>query len=278
MRRRLREAGLETPDLEARVLLEAAFGAQPPPRHRWDESTAPDPARLDALVARRLAGEPAQRILGQAGFWTLDLALGPETLVPRPETETVVSATLDRLRRERRADQPLSLLDLGTGGGAILLALLSELPRASGVGVDRAQGALRIAAQNARACGLRDRASWREGDWTSDLAGTFDVVLSNPPYVASAEIAGLAVEVREHDPWLALDGGVDGLDAYRAILPALPEVLAPAGFAVLEFGLGQADAIVALGAASGLRTDEVRRDLAGVDRVVVFSVEGPPRG
>jgi release factor glutamine methyltransferase len=250
---RLRPAAGDAARIEARWLIEAAGG---------------DAGLLERQILRRLAGEPLDRIIGRRGFWTLDLAVTPDVLSPRPDTETIVRAALDHVTGAR--DRICRILDLGTGSGAILLALLAELPHAHGVGVDISAAALSIATANARANGLADRTEWRLGSWADPVTGQFDIVVSNPPYIPSAEIAGLDVEVRDHDPALALDGGADGLDCYRAILPALPGLLAEGGVAVLEIGLGQADAVPALAATAGLAVIEIRPDLGGVPRAVVL--------
>jgi len=220
-----------------------------------------------ALAARRGRGEPVARITGTKGFWTLDLALSPETLVPRPDTETVVEAALGWARRSGRADAPLAILDLGTGSGAILLALLSELPAAHGLGIDRAEGAARTAGANASRHGLEGRAAFAVSDWATAVAGRFDLVVSNPPYIPREEIAALAVDVRDFDPDIALDGGPDGLDAYRIILAGLDGLLAAEGRGFLEIGKGQAQSVSAIAESHGFRA-VLHRDLAGIDRVV----------
>lgn len=233
----------------------------------------PDEAlRLEAALARRLAGEPVARILGAWEFWGLPFRLAPETLVPRPDTETVVEAALAAVP-DRAA--PLRILDLGTGSGCILVALLRELPRARGLGLDRALPALRTARGNARMNGVGARAAFVAGDWCDALSGPFDLVVSNPPYVARGLIPHLDREVRAHDPAAALDGGADGLDAYRRILDGLRPgaILAPGGTLVLEIGFDQAEAVRALGRAAGLVDRGPTRDLAGRDRALVF---GPP--
>ncbi|GLS56238.1 release factor glutamine methyltransferase [Methylobacterium gregans] len=224
-------------------------------------------SRLADALHRRLAGEPVARILGAWEFWGLPFRLSPETLVPRPDTETLVDAAL-RLRPDRSA--PLRVLDLGTGSGCILTALLSEYPQAFGVGLDRSPGALRTARINADLNGVGARAAFLAGDWCDPLAGPpFDLVVSNPPYIATGVIVGLDREVREHDPAAALDGGADGLAAYRRILEALPGRLAPGGAALLEIGFDQAAALEAL--AAGFPQREIVRDLAGHDRVMILA-------
>ncbi len=266
VRRRLESAGVDTPVFEARLLLEAGAGVS-----RLDIVT--DPRRpmsdaqveaVDALVQRREAREPMSHIIGRRHFWTLDLAVSPDVLTPRPETELLVEFALKTLA----PDQPARVLDLGVGSGAILLAVLNERPKATGVGVDRSAAALAIAAANAEALKLSDRIELVEGDWANGVTETFDLVLSNPPYVASNDIPALAPEVARYEPKLALDGGADGLDAYRAITASLARLLKPGGVFAFEVGQGQADAVAALAAAQGLFTTPALRDLAGIPRVV----------
>lgn len=226
-------------------------------------------ARLQSFARRRLTGEPVARILGVREFWGLSLHLSADTLVPRPDTETVIEAALDILRAERRHDDPLQIVDLGTGSGAILLALLSELPHAFGIGTDINPAALRTARANARQLGFAPRAHFVACDYASALNGGFDLIVSNPPYIRSADIAALAVEVRDHDPRRALDGGPDGLDAYRVIAPAAARLLAPGGILIVEFGHDQSDAIADLVTAAGLTLcGSPRRDLSGIRRAL----------
>lgn len=225
--------------------------------------------RLEAALARRLAGEPVARILGAWEFWGLPFRLAPETLVPRPDTETVVEAALAAVP-DRAA--PGRILDLGTGSGCILVALLRELPRARGLGLDRSLPALRTARENARVNGVGARAGFVAGDWCDALEAPFDLVVSNPPYIARGLIPALAREVRAHDPVAALDGGTDGLDAYRRILGGLRAgaILAPGGTLVLEIGFDQAEPVRALARAAGLAVRGLSRDLAGHDRALIF--------
>jgi release factor glutamine methyltransferase len=267
LRRALDAAGIENPAVDARVLLTHALAigavalATDPERALGREGAR----RLRAVAERRLAREPVARIVGEREFWGLPFELSPDTLVPRPETETVVETAL-RLRPEptRR------LLDLGTGSGCLLVALLHEMGSASGVGVDRAPAALATARRNARRNAVANRAGFVASDWGAALAGRFDVIVSNPPYVASGVIQGLAPEVRGHDPALALDGGADGLCAYRAILAQAAALLAPAGLVVLEIGFDQGDTVPALAARSGFAVQEIARDLAGHRRAVAL--------
>ncbi|MDQ0390619.1 peptide chain release factor N(5)-glutamine methyltransferase [Labrys monachus] len=265
----LREAGLPTPELDARWLVAEAAGVEAS-RIVLDGGRALAPeavAKAEGFVARRLAGEPVDRILGTRDFWGLAFRLAPATLSPRPDTETLVGACLEALP-DRQA--PYRLLDLGTGTGAILIALLVERPAATGIGIDKAAEAVVAARENARANGVADRACFAEGDWTNGLDGPFDLIVSNPPYIPAADIEGLDREVREHDPRLALDGGEDGLDAYRAITRAAPALLAPGGILALELGIGQEEAVAALMRAAGLAIlAPARKDLSGVARALL---------
>ncbi len=264
----LGRAGIEQPRREARLLIAAAIGSGPETVLGYPERplSGSEKRMAEALVARRCAREPLSRILGRREFWGLPFQLSPATLDPRPESETLVEAVLDSLDDKTR---PLRLLDLGTGSGCLLLALLSALPAAEGLGVDRAPEALRTAAANARALGLAERARFAASDWGAALAGGWDLVVCNPPYVVEGEIAGLAPEVAAHDPRLALSGGPDGLDAYRSLIPGLLHLLVEGGFAVLEIGVGQAEAVVGLLGEAGLRCRAPRRDLAGHDRCIL---------
>lgn len=266
---RFAAAGIDTPEADARTLVREAFGLDAARliARSGEAADADGVARLDGLILRRLAGEPVDRILGRREFWGLDFTLAPDTLAPRADTETVVQAALDAVGGR---DRPLAVLDLGVGSGCILLALLSELPRATGVGVDRAFGAARAARANAERLGLGARARFVVGDWGTALGSRFDLVVSNPPYIASADLAGLDREVREHDPARALDGGADGLDAYRAIVADLPARLAPGGVAALELGAGQEADVASLVEAAGLRVGgPAWIDLGGVPRALV---------
>ncbi|MGH1574653.1 peptide chain release factor N(5)-glutamine methyltransferase [Methylobacterium sp. P31] len=237
-----------------------------------------DAAAIDAALARRLAGEPVARILGAWEFWGLPFKLAPETLVPRPDTEILVESALACVP-DRTA--PLRCLDLGTGSGCILAALLSELPASFGIGLDRSPAALRVARNNAAMNGLGDRAAFVAGDWCDGIRGVFDLVVSNPPYIARAVIPTLAREVRAHDPVAALDGGPDGLDAYRRILDGVRAgaLLAPAGTLIVEIGYDQAEAVQNLARAAGFTVCGLVRDLAGNDRVLRFRLaQGLPSG
>ena len=256
-------------DLDARLLVGHALGLDASGLivHAQRPVSEADAARAMAVAERRIAGEPVARIVGEKEFWSLALRLSPETLVPRPDTETVVEAALAWARRGGRARGPLTILDLGTGSGAILLALLSELPAASGVGIDIAEGAARTASANAQRLNLGHRARFAVADWTDGLLGRFDIVVSNPPYVKAGDIPELSLEVSRFDPQIALDGGADGLAAYRVILARLDGILAAQGAAFLEVGAGQAQSVAESAEMLGFEADR-RKDLVGIDRVV----------
>jgi release factor glutamine methyltransferase len=250
-RRRLEAAGVDAP-----VIL-----TDP---HRLLD--APQQAALDILLVRREAREPVSHILGRKGFWSVELKVTADVLTPRPDTETVVDALLKSLP----AEQPMRILDLGVGSGAILLALLAERPAWSGVGVDISIAALEIARENAALLKLQDRASFVHASWTEGQPdAAFDAVASNPPYIPSADIAGLEPEVSVHEPRLALDGGPDGLDAYRLLAPEVLRVLKPGGVFTLEIGHNQGQAVEALMQQAGAGYCRVIGDLGGRDRVVI---------
>lgn len=262
-------AGVEDATLDARILMEGALGldAASIDQLRPFDSTAQ--GRLDAYAARRLRGEPVWRILGEREFWGLPFRLSPATLEPRPDTETLVEAALAALKHRR--DEPLAILDLGTGTGCLLIALLSEFRAARGVGVDLSEEACVTARDNAALNGVADRAAIRQGEWTHGLSQRFDLIVSNPPYIPTAVIATLSEAVREHDPLLALDGGDDGLACYRALAASLPDALVPGGLAILEIGAGQGPDVTVLMSAAGLRFAGSRRDLGGHERALLFT-------
>ncbi|MBB4265627.1 peptide chain release factor N(5)-glutamine methyltransferase [Roseospira visakhapatnamensis] len=282
---RLVAAGIPPDDarLDARVLLAHVLGLPSPAGLglRLDDALSEAAAEgFAALIERRIQREPVGRILGRRGFWTLDLALGPDTLEPRPDTETVVAALLERLTP---TDAPWHLLDLGTGTGCILLALLAALPAARGLGVDRSPGAVETARANAATHGLAERATLRVADWRGGATAlgvspaSLDAVVSNPPYIPSATLPTLAPEVRAHDPVLALDGGADGLDAYRTLVPLARHLLRPGGWLALEVGAGQAEDVSGLMNAAGFSPPAIARDLGGHGRCVI-AAQPPKKG
>jgi release factor glutamine methyltransferase len=268
---RLAAAGVENARSEAWLLLAAATGRERAALMAGAPETlgAEQQANLDELVRRRLAREPLAYVLGEKEFWSLRFKVGPAVLIPRPETETVVEAVLAQLPER---DRPLRLLDLGTGSGCLLLALLSELPHATGLGVDDSSAALALAGRNAERLGLAARADFRQGRWGAGLREPFDVIVSNPPYVAERDWDGLQPEIRQFEPKAALVAGSDGLAAYRALAPECARLLAQGGVCALEIGFGQGDAVAALLATQGLMLTERRRDLAGIERCLVARI------
>ncbi len=268
--RGLEAAGIDSARLDARLLASFVLGWDParvlahpeyaPGGGEWE--------RLQSLLARRAGRQPLAVIIGKREFWGLDFAVTADTLVPRPESETLIEAVL-AATEDRDAD--LNILDLGTGSGCLLLALLSELPNARGLGVDLSAAALKVAAGNATALGLEGRAEFRQSDWDRGLDGTeggFDLILANPPYVADDEFAALEPEVSRFEPRLALSGGPDGLDCYRSLAPRVGPLLAPGGGAFIETGAAQAGAVSALFDDHGLAVVCVHQDLSGRPRVV----------
>ncbi|MEW5424822.1 peptide chain release factor N(5)-glutamine methyltransferase [Amorphus sp. 3PC139-8] len=267
-RARLDAAGIDTAGLDARLLmadvLHLSQTALVLAEH--DPMSSEDAERFGVAIERRAAGEPVGRIRGRRDFFGLDLVLSPATLEPRPDTETVVLAALDHVGDRDRA---VTIVDIGTGTGAILLALLAALPNATGFGTDLSAEAAQTARFNAERLGLAERARFAVCDLADAVAGPADLLVSNPPYIASADIPGLDPAVRNHDPRLALDGGADGLDPYRRLVPAAPSLLASAGALVLEVGIGQADAVANLCNEAGAATVGIRPDLAGRPRAVL---------
>lgn len=268
---RFRAAGIETAALDARILVEEVAG-RPAASDGSLAALPPDVvARLDAVATRREAGEPVWRILGEREFWGLPFRLSADTLEPRPDSETIVEAALAALGDRRH--KPLSIFDLGTGTGCLLIAMLSECPGAHGLGIDITPGAVETARGNAALNGVEDRAVFRKGDWFEGVATRFDLVLSNPPYIPAGEIGSLDRSVREHDPLRALDGGRDGLDAYRVLAGGLAGVLNAGGIAVLEIGAGQEADVVAIMRGAGLVHRATRHDLGGHARALTFTPE-----
>ncbi|HEY4863706.1 MAG TPA: peptide chain release factor N(5)-glutamine methyltransferase [Xanthobacteraceae bacterium] len=266
----LRKGGIESAELDARILLAHALGMEDAAVLAQSKAKMPEDARrrLEGFLERRLAGEPIARIVGRKEFWSRSFRLGPDTLVPRPETETVVEAALAAFP-DRNAE--LRVLDLGTGSGALLAATLTERLRSFGIGTDRSEGALTVARANLVALGLGSRVAFACGDWGTALNAKFDLIVCNPPYIAAHEFKQLSLEVRDHDPHFALDGGVDGLDAYRAVVSDLARLLPAHGVAVLELGRGQESAVANLTRGAGLFvTGPARLDLAGIPRALTL--------
>jgi release factor glutamine methyltransferase len=255
--RRLTEAGVGNPRLDTRLM--------------WDQAQH-NPGQFEALVKRRLAREPLAYITGLKEFWSLEFEVAPGVLIPRPETETIVEQVLEHFPA---SNAPLKLLDLGTGSGCLLTALLKEFPNATGLGIDESEQALIIAARNLNRHGLQARAELCRGNWLEGLTGPFDVIVSNPPYIPTADIAGLEPDVRDHEPLGALDGGPDGLDAVRALAAAFARLAA--GKAFVEIGAGQGDAAAVLFRDAGLEVVHIAPDLAAIPRVVVVNLAAAAR-
>jgi release factor glutamine methyltransferase len=266
---RLAKVGIDGAARDVRLLLQAAAGIPISTQIAFPERTiaADATARFDDLMERRARREPMAHILGQREFWSLPFRVTADTLDPRPDSETLVQAVLDQVPDRSAA---LRLVDFGTGTGCLLLSLLHELPNANGVGVDVSDAALAVATENAGALGLSARASFHLGNWDDGLEAGFDIVVSNPPYIPSGDIAALQPEVASFEPRLALDGGSDGLEAYRRLGPATVRLLAPSGLAAFEIGLGQAGSVRGIMAAAGLRHIATAPDLAAVERCVLF--------
>ena len=267
--RRLEAAGVGSARLDARLLVGAATGetaagliARPQRQLSVQEAD-----KLSRLAARRHAREPMAHILGAREFWSLDFEVSADVLTPRPDSETLVEAVCENLPA---AEQQVRILDLGTGSGCLLLALLHEFTTASGVGVDISPAAIALARRNAERLGVGQRSAFVVGDWTAPIAGRFDIVVSNPPYIPTGEIAGLAPEVARYEPHGALDGGSDGLDAYRILFPITANVLAPGGMALFEMGCGQQEEICSLARAFGFEIAGMRADMAGIPRVAIL--------
>ncbi len=270
---RLAQAGVPGARMDARLLVAEASGLDAAAVFGHPERPlTPDAARhLDRLARRRAAGEPLAHILGVREFWSLPFQVTADVLIPRPDSETVVEAVLGWLGGK---DGSLRILDLGTGSGCLLLALLSQRPEATGLGVDVSTKALHVARRNAHALGLAERARFVAADWGRGLAGRFDIVVANPPYVSDSELAGVAAEVARFEPRLALAGGEDGLDCLRALIPELPRLLADNGAFFLEVGAGQASAAARILHRNRLEVIDIKNDLSGIPRCLV-AVWGP---
>lgn len=257
---RLRANGISNPGMEARLLLRHAEFLQSS-RGKVGESIQEN---LESLIAGRLSGEPLSRIIGTQEFWSLEFELSPDTLDPRQDTETLVEAALKAYGRQ----SPLRILDIGTGSGCILISLLHEWPEATGVGTDLSAGAIRTAQRNAEKHGVAGRVEFVQTSWAQGIEGPFDLVVSNPPYIRRDVIPNLDENVRNYDPILALDGGEDGLDAYRSILTEIKSLLAPGGKMFFEIGYDQSESVPRLVANAGATPERIIRDSGGNPRVV----------
>ncbi len=266
---RLRVADTDSPRLEARLLLAQALSLSPTAllRDPTDPVSPAAQARYETLLARRAGHEPLAFLLGHREFWSLDLAVSPVTLIPRPDSETLIEAARTAFAGR---PPPRRVLDLGTGTGCLLLAALTEFPAAFGVGIDRVPAAARLAAANATALGLASRAAFLCADWSAALHAQFDLILCNPPYIPTSTVKVLMPDVAEHEPRSALDGGPDGLAAYRAIIPQLWPCLSPDGVAIFELGIDQVSAVRQIARSSGFAAD-CQPDLAGVPRALLLT-------
>lgn len=266
-RNALLQARIESASLDARLLVAMSLGTSIETVIAWPERAMPADAatRLAALVHRRVAREPMAYILGRREFWSLDFQVTPATLTPRPDSETLVAAVLETVADRHAA---LRIIDFGVGSGCLLLSLLSELPAAHGLGIDRDAATLEVARTNATSLDLAGRASFALGDWGRAVGGAFDIAISNPPYIPTADLAALAPELR-YEPRGALDGGADGLDAYRLLIPDAARLLKPGGVVALEVGVGQAASVEVLLRQSGFALLGTRPDLAGIERCVL---------
>jgi len=270
---RLKAVGIPSPRQEGRLLLADALSVSPEklvmnPGLSLQEKEYAD---FEAALEKREKRMPMAQVLGRREFWSRSFKVTRDTLDPRPDSETLISTVLAAFPDQ---DAPLRLLDLGTGTGCLLLTLLSEYPKASGLGIDLSDAACRVAAENATSLGLASRAIFAVGDWGRGLDGAYDVIVSNPPYIPEAEIETLAAEVAEFEPRLALSGGVDGLACYRDLMPDIARLLAPGGGAFLEIGQGQAGDVSAIASSYGLSVTARHSDLGGVERCLTLSSAG----
>lgn len=268
--RQLEETAIETASLDARLLLQAALQMDDAAwvSERQRQLTLEEQQKVQQYIARRRAREPVAHILGYKSFWRDDFAVSAEVLSPRPDSETLIAMLLDYFPDRQ---QPYHILDLGTGSGCLLLSLLREFPQAMGMGIDASTTALSVAETNANRLNLHARACFQHGNWMQTLQTRYDMIISNPPYIRSAAIAGLEPEVKQYEPLLALSGGDDGLEAYRQIIPALPNHLASGGIAVIELGDGQSDAVASLVNQTQCRVLEIRCDYSGIKRGIAIA-------
>jgi release factor glutamine methyltransferase len=279
LRGAFRSADLETADLDARLLTARLAGVEPHQLVTGGDAPLGETVRgrLAKALDDRLAGMPVHRILGFREFYGLSLGLSPATLEPRPDTETLIDAVLPLVREKAAATGSCSIADLGIGTGAIGLALLSECPQATCLGVDVSADAVKTALENARQLGLSKRYGAIEGNWLSGIDAQFDLIVSNPPYIPTADLSGLSREVTEHDPVQALDGGTDGLDAYRVIASQAGDRLVRGGYLAVEFGIGQGASVSMIFSAHGFAEARMFRDFGGVERVLLFTMQGEPK-
>ena len=275
--RRLARAGIDTARMDARLLLAEATGltAESIFAHPGRPLVEAQAGRFEGLVERRRGRQPMAQILGRREFWSLAFKVTEHTLTPRPDSEILVEAAAGWLDgREGGRNAPVRVLDLGTGTGCLLLALLSEFPGATGVGLDVSPRALEVARENARDLGMEKRTRMIQGDWRDGLSGSYEVVFLNPPYIPDRDLEGLEPEVSAFEPRLALAGGPDGLESYRIAISSLAQVLPPGGLAVIEIGLGQAPAVAEISQGNNLQVIEIKKDLANIPRCVLAVCSG----
>jgi release factor glutamine methyltransferase len=267
----LEQAGIETPELDARLLMQHALDMSREMLVASPDRSVSDAEleRLQMIVSRRAAREPLAQIIGVKGFWRDDFIVTRDVLTPRPDSETLIEALLQQ-RPDRL--QPYEILDFGAGSGCLLLSLLREYPNAKGTGIDQSEAALDIARQNAKRLGLQERTDFRRGNWGETLQTRYDMIISNPPYIAELDFSALAPEVREYEPKTALTGGTDGLAAYRDLLPHLARCLKPSGISAVELGAGQACAVSEIAAETGLTVVATIPDLGGIDRALIIKI------
>ena len=271
----LTKVGVDNPRLDARLLVAHVLEITPTRLFSYPETqlNAGQVEQLCSLVERRAQREPMARILGSREFWSLNFKVNESTLVPRPDSETIIEAVLARIE-DRNA--PLSILDLGTGSGCLLLALLSELKAATGLGVDISEHALKTASRNAQTLGFGDRARFQRSNWFENIDKKempFDLIICNPPYIPDYDITRLEPDVSKYDPYVALSGGSDGLDAYRKLIPKMADSLTLDGMIAIEVGMNQALDVAGFGEAGALELEEICKDIAGLDRVLVFQLK-----
>jgi len=266
----LANAGIENPWRDARLLLVYATGLTEADLIGYPERPVEVEIQFTHLIGRRAKREPMSHLLGRREFWSMEFEVTADTLDPRPDSETIIEAALEYIQDTQLT---LKILDLGTGTGCLLAALLSEYRYAWGVGIERDPGTAMVAEENLRRLGLAYRGCVVVADWTTPLCGEFDLIITNPPYIPTADIPLLQPEVAKFEPKLALNGGTDGLNAYRRIFSAVSSLLAPGGFVVAEFGNGQAEGVVSLAEAAGLAICGVRTDLAGRPRCLVCTTQ-----
>ncbi|MEE6207918.1 MAG: peptide chain release factor N(5)-glutamine methyltransferase [Alphaproteobacteria bacterium] len=271
---KLVQAGIENPRLEARILLAHILHCEPDEIFTGINISPENMQRTEVLLQQRLAHKPLDKIIGKRAFYKAEFKVNEQVLSPRPDTEILVEAALEYLQNKAKPH----ILDLGTGSGCIIETLLQEIPDAKAIAVDISAAALQVAKENAARLKVSERlrfinADWFSADFVQQINATFDMVVSNPPYIPTAQIADLDVEVKDYDPLFALDGGTSGFDSYRRIADIAPQLLKERGYILLEAGINQAEAIRNIFIQSGLKHVKTVRDLAGIERCVIMQKE-----